>query len=528
MGKLYIFGHLNPDTDSIVAAISYANLKQKLGETDACAVRLGNIGPETMYVLQSFGFELPPLLTSAKTQLTDIVFDMPPCVSEDTPIRRVWEIMSTNGVMSVPVTDDEGRLLGICTAGDIANATLRGVFDHSGFVSGTRNLCDLLSGRFLCGTEGAVSGDIQLAQTNEDLRRMKGVVIAQWRDGIENLAAASPADCVILCQAHNAKQTNGVCRVIATPYDMYKAARLSSQSVPVGHICARKNLVTFKTGDYTDDVTKTLLTSRFRSYPILNEENRVVGTISRIHLINHARKRVILVDHNEKSQSVAGLEQAEIREIIDHHRLGDVQTGMPMFFRNEPVGSTTTIIASMYSENKLVPEPAMAKLMLAAILSDTVAFRSPTCTEKDKRIAYWLADISETDAPELGERMFRSLSDKLKGLTPQQVFFQDFKEYGMGGRKIGVGQITCWQADTIDTASIQEHMDKLLVKERFDVLLFMVTEIIKEGTTFLHAGDDRDLIWRAFGTNVSSEPFFLTGVMSRKKQVMPALSRCLI
>jgi manganese-dependent inorganic pyrophosphatase len=271
-----------------------------------------------------------------------------------------------------------------------------------------------------------------------------------------------------------------------------------------------------------------MLNSRFRSYPIVDAEGNVVGAISRVHLINHARKRVVLVDHNEKSQSVAGLEQAEICEIIDHHRLGDVQTGMPMFFRNEPVGSTTTIIAGMYKEYQLAPGPELAKLMLAAILSDTVAFRSPTCTEKDKKLSEWLAGIAGTDADELGKTIFLSLSEKLVGLSAQRILFQDFKEYSLGGRKIGIGQITCWETDMINKDQLQEYMDSLLVKERFDIVLFMLTEIVRDGTTFLHSESDPEILLQTFGTAVTKGPFFLTGIMSRKKQVVPALSRYLI
>lgn len=528
MSNIYICGHQNPDTDSIVAAISYAELKRLLGEHGAKAVRLGTITPETSYVLERFGIEPPMLMKSARTQVRDIAFDMPPTVSASLPLRKVWETMSANRTKTMPVVSDEGKLLGVCTSGDISDYDLKVVFSEDGIQTSTQNLNTTLAGRLICGSEGVVTGGIHIALNDADFHRHTGILLAEWREGIEKLAANARASCVILCHAHSAEAEQGITRVIATPHDLFRAARLAAQSPPVSEIMRAENLITFTLDDYLDDVRAKLLSSRYRSYPILNNEGRVAGAISRIHLINNSKKRMVLVDHNERSQAVSGLEQADIVEIIDHHRLGDLQTGKPMYFRNEPVGSTTTIIASMYQESGQKPSPEMAGLMLAGIVSDTVIFRSPTCTEKDRHNAQWLASIAELDVYELGQELFHALDAQLDELTAEQLFFHDFKEYSLGGKKVGVSQITCWSAHKLQTPAMREFMENLFIHERFDILLFIQTEIEREGSLVLHFSQDDEVLTRAFGVADTSDDFFLTGVMSRKKQVIPALSRVLM
>ncbi len=501
-----------------------------MGEHEAKSVRLGNIGPETEFVLNRFSFPLPPLLKSARTQICDIAYDTPPTISEEMPVRSVWEMMTANGIQTVPVIGDSGRLIGLVTEGDIAELDLRQVYSHKGVETNIENLLTTLSGRLLSGTRSNVSGVISIAQSKQDFQKYTGIIIAPWSEDYQAAAMESSASCVILCHAHNAKASAGTTPVIATALDLYRAAVLTPQSTPVSKIMTTEGLVTFSLYDYLDDVREKLLSSRFRCYPIINDEGFVAGTLSRTHLISPSKKRVILVDHNEKQQSIAGIEQAEILEIIDHHRLGDVQTGKPMFFRNEPVGSTTTIIASMFQENGQTPSKELAGLMLAGILSDTVLFKSPTCTYKDKRIAKYLAEAADVDSMELGRELFDAIDKQLSQQSTEKLFFYDFKEYNLGGVKIGVGQVTCLSAEILKSRGeqLKAFMRKLLTDERFEVLLFMVTDIEREGTLFYHCETEPDLLEKAFNIELADAEFFIKGMMSRKKQVIPALSNYLL
>lgn len=440
---IYICGHQNPDTDSIVAAIALSHLK---GVDRTKAVRLGPVSPETNFVLTRFGFAPPELIENARTQLKDIDYDHPTTVMPETSLRTAWSTRQAGGIITLLVTDTNGRLLGIVSPSDIAESILRSVFDHPDRDMTLEQLCSSMSGR----------GGL----TVEDIMKKNG-------------------------------------------------------------------LVTFREDEYLDEVRGRMLTTRFRAYPVLNDEGVVIGAVSRYHLFHHKRKQFVLVDHNEKSQSVPGIEQAEILEIIDHHRLGDIQTGAPVMFRNEPVGSTNTIIAGMFHEQDKTPEPPLAGLMLAGILSDTVLYKSPTCTEKDRRMAAWLSGVAKINDLKLGKEMFNAFGSELRSQTARQIFFHDFKEYSLGGKKIGIGQITVWSSDAMPSAEIQGFMNQLRRDERFDLLLFMHTEIVREGTLFLTSCESNELLQRCFGVDPVGGRFFLSGMMSRKKQVVPALSRIL-
>ncbi len=434
---VYVCGHQNPDTDSIVAAIAYAQLR---GEGTQ-AVRLGELSPETRFVLDRFSFEYPLLMMSARTQMSDIDIDQPMTVTENTTITEAWEFMKQRQIITLFVVDENMQLIGIISPGDIADSVLRTVY--------TPNL-----------------GDMSLSQ---------------------------------LCE------------------------KLQNGEHCVRELMTKDKLVTFNINETLDDVRSKMLMTRFRSYPVTDDQKRVIGSVSRFHLIKHKRKQFVLVDHNEKSQSVPSIEQADIIEIIDHHRLGDIQTGSPVFFRNEPVGSTTTIIAGMFQEVSKTPSKSLAGLMLAGILSDTVLYKSPTCTEKDKRMAAWLSEIAGVEDQKLGRELFAAFDAELLSHTPRQIFFHDFKEYLLGGKKVGIGQITVWSSQSIPTAEIQAFIHKLRASERFDLLIFMQTEIVKEGTLFVYSCDDYDLLRRTFGIEPDKKPFFITGMMSRKKQVVPAI-----
>jgi len=535
MDPIYVFGHRNPDTDSVVSAMAYAALNNSLGNSEYIAARLGHLNDETAFLLERFGFQPPLYMTTVRTQVRDIEFDRPPTLSSGVAVSRAWEALRENvGVPAVPVTDEQGKLYGLVTSGSIAEKDMDSILHPAIDAVPVFNLLSALEGIIINDESDVfdcISGDVVIALPCGDGNvrgiREGSVVICGHQEDVVDLAIERQASCVILCQTDLADKYRGLSShtcIIATPCDAYRAARMIYQAIPVGRIAQIKNIVHFHLDDYIDDVRDAVLQSRYRSYPVLDETQKVVGTLSRYHLIRPRRKRVVLMDHNERAQSVQGLEQAEIVAIIDHHRLADVQTGNPVFMRNEPVGSTTTIVATMYQERGLMPSQRLAGLMAAAILSDTVMFKSPTCTNHDKRIAERLARIAGIDLEELGKEIFSLGTSASK--TVDELLATDFKEFHIAGHTLGIGQITC-----LDTESVLSRLEELLPAmekmkrdREYDLQLLMLTDVLREGTELIFLGDD-DVIRMAFNTGeIQGNHVFLPGVVSRKKQIVPALS----
>jgi len=535
MDPIYVFGHRNPDTDSVVSAMAYAALNNSLGNSEYIAARLGHLNDETAFLLERFGFQPPLYMTTVRTQVRDIEFDRPPTLSSGVAVSRAWEALRENvGVPAVPVTDEQGKLYGLVTSGSIAEKDMDSILHPAIDAVPVFNLLSALEGIIINDESDVfdcISGDVVIALPCGDGNvrgiREGSVVICGHQEDVVDLAIERQASCVILCQTDLADKYRGLSShtcIIATPCDAYRAARMIYQAIPVGRIAQIKNIVHFHMDDYIDDVRDAVLQSRYRSYPVLDETQKVVGTLSRYHLIRPRRKRVVLMDHNERAQSVQGLEQAEIVAIIDHHRLADVQTGNPVFMRNEPVGSTTTIVATMYQERGLMPSQRLAGLMAAAILSDTVMFKSPTCTNHDKRIAERLARIAGIDLEELGKEIFSLGTSASK--TVDELLATDFKEFHIAGHTPGIGQITC-----LDTESVLSRLEELLPAmekmkrdREYDLQLLMLTDVLREGTELIFLGDD-DVIRMAFNTGeIQGNHVFLPGVVSRKKQIVPALS----
>lgn len=535
MEPIYVFGHRNPDTDSVVSAMAYAALYNALGEGEYIPARLGHLNDETTFLLKRFGFDAPLLLNTVRTQVRDIDFDRPPRLSAQVPISHAWKILHDNGGLSaLPVTDEDGHLYGMVTAGGIAERDMESILHPTVMNVPVFNLLSALEGRVMNDEEDVfdeISGEvvISLPGPAEGLRNLPEgaiVICGEQKDVVEN-ALARKASCVILCQSNLAESYRGISSptcIIATPCDAYRAARMIYQAVPVSRIAQTKDLVFFHLDDYIDDVRDTVLQSRYRSYPILDADGKVVGTLSRYHLLRPRRKRVVLVDHNEKSQSVQGLEQAEIVAILDHHRLADVQTGNPVFMRNEPVGSTNTIVATMYQERGLMPSPKLAGLMAAAILSDTVLFKSPTCTQRDRRLADRLARIAGIDLEQLGREIFSV--GKSTDKPADELLKSDFKAFHIGGHSLGIGQITCLDARDLlpRLPEFLSAMQTLKDANAYDLVMLMLTDVLRIGTELVFLGDE-EVIRAAFGVeDVHGQHVFLPKVVSRKKQIVPALS----
>ena len=533
METVYITGHRNPDTDSIVSAMAYAALKNALGHREYKAARLGQVSDETQIVLDRFGFQPPMLISDVRNQVRDLDFDTPPTLDASATISRGWQAMQADKISAMPVTNEDGTLYGMLSAGDVANYDMTSVRDPLVKNIPVYNLLSVLEGQIL--NEGSelweeVSGamTIALPAARENLMFSGRDVILVCGDQPDMLRRALELEvnCVLVCQAEVSQEfiemAEKTC-IISTPYDPYRAVRLIHHAMPISSICKTQDMVCFHLDDYIDDVQDTVLESRFRSYPILDEEERVVGTLSRYHLLRPRRKRVILMDHNERAQSVVGLEQADILEIVDHHRLADIETKNPIYVRNEPVGSTTTIVAGMYQEKGLMPTAKMAGLMAAAIVSDTVLFKSPTCTQRDIDMAHRMARIANVSLEELGKAIFSATCGDEK--TVDAMLKTDYKEFHIAGHNLAVSQITCMDSDRL-LARKQDFLHAMgaIRKARgLDTVVLMITDVLLEGTQLIFTGDE-DTIRQAFNIKSEDNCAFLPKIMSRKKQVIPALS----
>ncbi|MCL2695525.1 MAG: putative manganese-dependent inorganic diphosphatase [Clostridiales bacterium] len=534
MEPIYVTGHKNPDSDSIVSAIAYASLRNAMGDRAFVAVRIGEVSDETQRILERFEFDAPMRLKNLRTQVRDLSFDRPPIISGAVTVRRAWELMQQGGGsdFALPVTDEEGKLFGMLTAGDIAQYDMRYVDELRLDNVPLFNLLSCLDGQ-LWGEHGEVTtlnGRLIVALPKTDDAKVRfpagSVIVTGNRPETILAAFDEEASCVIVCGGTLDPAVLEHCKdtcVITTPYDAYRACRLIVQAEPVSRICSTEGITSFRLDDYVDDVRDATLQSRFRGYPILDADGLVVGTLSRYHLLRPNRKKVVLVDHNEISQSIPGLEQAEILEIIDHHRLADVQTSAPVYMRNEPVGSTCTIITTMYQERGIMPSRRLAGLLAAGIVSDTIAFKSPTCTDRDVIAAERMARLADESLDELSRFIFTT--HILDDVDLPQILFNDFKQFQIAGHIMGIGQVT-----SINATELKKHSRELLVlmervrmERGYDMLLLMLTDVLREGSELLVAGD-LETASQAFNVEITDGSVFLPGVVSRKKQIVPALS----
>ena len=534
MNEIYVSGHRNPDTDSIVASMAYARLRNALGDREYKAVRIGAINDETQHMLDHFGFEPPEYIKSMRTQVCDLDFDRPPELNCSVTMDLAWRTMREGEIATMPIVNDDGTLYGMLSSGDIASYDMETIYSSHIEELPVFNLLSVLEGRLVneCSNlVNSVSGDVLIAlpQSFEDPGLISPDTILICGDQPEIIARALEhgVNTLIICQAdvspELADSAAPTC-IISTPLDARQVSRLIFQAIPIDRVCkTTSNVVCFHLADYIDDVKEVLLKSRYRCYPVLDENEHVVGTLSRFHLLNPRRKRVVLVDHNEASQSVVGLDQVDILEIIDHHRLADIQTRQPISVRNEPVGSTNTIITAMYQENGVMPSPRMAGLMAAAILSDTVMFKSPTCTKRDIAMAERLARIAKINLEELGKELYSvsGADDK----SAEELFRTDYKQFHIADKNLGVSQITCVDASHLLTRKdeFMAVMSKLKKDMDFDDVILMITDVLLDGSYLLYVGSD-DEIQQAFSVVPKDNCVFLPGVMSRKKQVVPMLT----
>ncbi|MDY3796540.1 MAG: putative manganese-dependent inorganic diphosphatase [Agathobacter sp.] len=545
--KVWVVGHKNPDTDSICAAITYANLKNVLEErnhSDAertvyLPMRAGNISAETNFVLNYFNVKAPELITDVGTQIRDIHIRKTEGVSGHISMKKAWEMMKILNVVTLPVVNAKNKLEGVIVTGDIATSYMD-VYDSAVLSRARtqyRNIIETLQGKLVTGNEHGhfVKGKVVVGVGTPEVLASNvesdDLVIIGDREESQLLCIESNCSCLIVTNGFEispevieAADLKDVV-IISTPYDSFTAARLINQSIPIKFFMTKENLICYELDDLVDEVKDSVSKIRHRDFPILDENQNYVGMFSRRNLMNAKKKKLILVDHNEKSQAVTNIDEAEILEIIDHHRLGSLETMSPVYFRNQPLGCTATIIYQMYQEQGIEIEKNIAGLLCSAIISDTLMFRSPTCTNLDKEVANKLAQIAGIDVKEFAQDMFEAGSD-FSNKTEKEILNQDFKIFHSGDTDFGVSQISAMSRQELDKVEerIRPEMELMLGEKKLDMMFVMLTDIFNESTYLIYNGDGASsLAAEAFGCAESEDGLTLKGVVSRKKQLIPAL-----
>lgn len=542
--SVLVVGHRNPDTDSICSAIAYARLKN-LVDPDNCYEprRAGAVNAETQYVLNYFGVEEPKLVEDVRTQICDIEYRELEGVPRSISLKKAWGIMNEKNAVTLPITKKH-RLEGLITITDIASSFMEA--SESSILSTAhtqyRNIVETLEGTMIVGDEEEyyTSGKVLVAAANPDLMEnyieKNDLVILGNRYESQLCAIEMEAGCIVVCDGASVSITirkmaeQKGCAIICTPFDTFTAARQINQSMPISYFMhSREGLLLFETEDFIDDAKEVMAKVRHRDFPVLDASGNYMGMVSRRNLLGARSKRVILVDHNERTQAVKGVETAEILEIIDHHRLGTVETVGPVYFRNQPLGCTATIIYQMYQENGRVIDRITAGLLCSAIISDTLLFRSPTCTAVDKFAATALAGIAGISLEKFAKEMFTAASN-LKNKTDDEVFHQDYKKFTIEEKKIGVGQISSMDENELLEIKkrMMPHLKKAIVKEGVDMIFVMLTNIMTESSTVLYIGEEADkLVGAAFGVSCADGSAEVPELVSRKKQFIPKITQAL-
>ena len=538
--KVVVIGHRNPDTDSICSAIAYAELKNKTSDLVCEPRRAGKMNQETEFVLKKFGVRPPRMCTDVNPKIRDVDYREMPGIPGSTSLRKAWEIMRDQQIDTLPVTSADNELEGVITVKDIATANMD-VFD-TGILAKSRtsfrNILETLDGTMAVGSEDDVctTGHIRIGTATPEMLEStveKGdIVILTNRYESQLCAIEKEASLLILC--NNAKVGRTIQRIadetgvaiMTTPVDTYAAGKLISQCAPISYYMTRSDIMKFTLVTPVADVTRVMAKVRHRYFPILDEDGKYCGMVSRRNIIALRKRRIILVDHNEATQAVEGFDQAEILEIIDHHRIGSLETSGPVYFRNQPVGCTATIITQMYDENGVEIPPQIAGLLLAAILSDTLVFRSPTCTPLDEALAKRLAKIAGVEIDEFASEMFEA-GEKLDGKTAEEVFLQDFKVFMCGDIRFGVAQGSYMTRKNLTAAEalLKPYLEEARNKQNVEDIYMLLTDVPKEESVVICNGRyAAEVLTDGFDTQPDADDSWtLPGVVSRKKQFIPAL-----
>ena len=543
---VYITGHKNPDTDSIMSAIAYADLKNRLGEVRAIPIRLGKLNPESRFVLDYFGVDAPKIKESMQLQVKDLDIDTGNIIDPSIAIRNAWDIFQKGEAHSLSVVDADGKIVGIASLSNITRAYMDVWDDKILGRSKTPidNIIDVLAAHIINLPENprSYNGKMTVFAMNEgeennleDVIIEGDIVISGNRDDYYEFLIKQKVGLIILTHGAvmneemvNLARENNV-TVLSTEYNSFMTARLLPMTIPISHVMTTDNLVYFTTEDNLDQVRDAMAKSRFRSYPVVDSSERIVGSVSRYHLISSEKKKLILVDHNERNQSIDDIEEAEIQEIIDHHRVANILTTGPVFFRAEPVGSTATIISEMYLESGIRPSKKIAGILCAAIISDTLLFRSPTTTETDKRILDRMSKIADLNPEEFADKMFRAATS-LKGKSATDLVEGDVKTFNIAGEDFRVGQVMTMNPEELIPImdELKDLMDKKIKAKNESTFVLVLTDIFNQRSELLVVGEHFDSIREEFGEITERGTINAPGVLSRKKQVIPKLTAAIM
>ena len=541
---IIVIGHKNPDTDSICSAICYADLKSKITNETYVAKRAGHLNEETQYVLKKYNIPVPEYIKDVRPQVSDIDIRRTEGVSKDISVKDAWTKMKELNVVTLPITYKK-RLIGLITIGDIAKSYFE-VYDSTILSTAKtrfQNIVDTLNGTVITGdiNEVFTKGKVVIAAANPDMMENYieegDIVILGNRYEAQLCAIEMEAKCIIVCEGAGISKTitkvanERDCIIISTSYDTYTVARLINQSMTIEFLMRKKEdgVISFNTDDFIEDIQGIMAKKRHRDFPIEDNKNNYIGMISRRNLLSAGKKQIILVDHNERGQAISGVETAQILEIIDHHRIGSIETVTPVFFRNQPLGCTATIICQMYHENNIAIPEKIAYLLCSAIISDTLIFKSPTCTEEDIKACHELADIAGINIVEHGMEMFNAGSN-LSSKTAKEIIMQDYKKFSVNDVTIGVGQINTMSQTEIDNirGKIENYIDRVVNDGNVNMVFLLMTNIMTESSEVVFAGKSAgSVIANAFNVTVNGKTAILEKIVSRKKQFFPAIMETL-
>lgn len=537
---VYVSGHRNPDTDSICSAIAYSYLLNATNKYNAIPVRLGEINRETEYVLKRFGVEHPVLLKTVKQKVEDLNYDKVTVFSKDLTLKTAWFLLKQQNLKSAPILDEHGQLLGLLSTSNI----IEGYMDQwdsevlKKAKTPVENVIDTLEANVIYLNESlkVVEGDIHIAamsgsEAKKRIHENDVVIVGGDRsDDLEELISVKPSLIVLTGSLTADENVVKKCKeqgisIISTPFNTYQTSQQIVQAIPVEYVMIKGDIKTFSTDDTLDYMKEVMSETRYRGYPVIDLNNRCVGSISRFALLKGLRKKVILVDHNERGQSIPGIEEADILEIVDHHRVADIQTVGPLMFRGEPLGSTATIVTKMFDELDVEMPSHIAGLLLGAVVSDTLLFKSPTCTPVDTKIAKKLAKIAGVDIQEFAMEMFKA-GTSLVGKTVDEIFNQDFKKFSFDNLQVGVAQVNSMDIEGFlpYKKDMLDYMNKFAEDNNLEFTLLLLTDIINANSEIFVGGPRPELVEKAFNVQLTECQGTLAGVISRKKQVVPAIT----
>lgn len=537
---VYVSGHRNPDTDSICSAIAYSYLLNATNKYNAIPVRLGEINRETEYVLKRFGVEHPVLLKTVKQKVEDLNYDKVTVFSKDLTLKTAWFLLKQQNLKSAPILDEHGQLLGLLSTSNI----IEGYMDQwdsevlKKAKTPVENVIDTLEANviYLNNALKVIEGDIHIAamsgsEAKKRIHENDVVIVGGDRsDDLEELISVKPSLIVLTGSLTADENVVKKCEeqgisIISTPFNTYQTSQQIVQAIPVEYVMIKGDIKTFSTDDTLDYMKEVMSETRYRGYPVIDLNNRCVGSISRFALLKGLRKKVILVDHNERGQSIPGIEEADILEIVDHHRVADIQTVGPLLFRGEPLGSTATIVTKMFDELDVEMPSHIAGLLLGAVVSDTLLFKSPTCTPVDTKIAKKLAKIAGVDIQEFAMEMFKA-GTSLVGKTVDEIFNQDFKKFSFDNLQVGVAQVNSMDIEGFlpYKKDMLDYMNKFAEDNNLEFTLLLLTDIINANSEIFVGGPHPELVEKAFNVQLTECQGTLVGVISRKKQVVPAIT----